>query len=95
MRRVHQATNLYSPGRMVTLVVQVIHFTVQEFNGECNACVLSRLSYAREGILEGYYNLRAWRGLYYGLDAQWIHHPGYNRDRGPVLVPGFRFHADV
>jgi hypothetical protein len=25
--RVHQATDLYSPGCMVTLVVQVIHFT--------------------------------------------------------------------
>ena len=53
-----------------------------------------RLNYAREDILEGYYTLHAWRGVYYSLDAQWIHHPGYNRDRGPVLVEALRMHVD-
>lgn len=53
-----------------------------------------RLNYAREDILEGYYNVHAWRGLYYALDGQWIHHPGYNRDRGPVLVEALRMHVD-
>jgi high affinity Mn2+ porin len=53
-----------------------------------------RLSYAREDIVEGYYNLHAWRGLYYALDGQWIQHPGYNRDRGPVLVEALRMHID-
>jgi hypothetical protein len=53
-----------------------------------------RLSYAREDILEGYYNVHAWRGVYYALDGQWIHHPGYNRDRGPVLVEALRMHVD-
>ena len=53
-----------------------------------------RLNYAREDILEGYYNVHAWRGLYYALDGQWIHHPGYNRDRGPVLVEALRMHID-
>jgi hypothetical protein len=53
-----------------------------------------KLNYAREDILEGYYNLHAWRGVYYALDAQFIEHPGYNQDRGPVLVESVRMHVD-
>jgi hypothetical protein len=53
-----------------------------------------RLNYAREDIVEGYYNLHAWRGVYYALDAQYIDHPGYNKDRGPVLVESVRMHVD-
>jgi carbohydrate-selective porin OprB len=53
-----------------------------------------KLNYAREDILESYYNLHAWRGLYYALDLQFIDHPGYNKDRGPVLVEAIRMHVD-
>ena len=53
-----------------------------------------RLNYAREDILESYYNLHSWRGLYYALDIQYITHPGYNQDRGPVLVESARMHVD-
>ena len=53
-----------------------------------------KLNYARENILEGYYNLHAWRGVYYALDAQFIDHPGYNKGRGPVLVEAVRMHVD-
>jgi high affinity Mn2+ porin len=53
-----------------------------------------KLNYAREDIVEGYYNLHTWRGVYYALDAQWIAHPGYNQDRGPVLVESVRMHVD-
>jgi carbohydrate-selective porin OprB len=53
-----------------------------------------RLNYAREDILEGYYNVHAWRGIYYALDAQYVTHPGYNQDRGPVLVESVRMHVD-
>ena len=53
-----------------------------------------RLNYAREDILEGYYNLHTWRGIFYALDAQYIAHPGYNQDRGPVLVESVRMHVD-
>jgi len=52
------------------------------------------LNYAREDILEGYYNLHTWRGVYYALDAQYIDHPGYNQDRGPLLVESVRMHVD-
>ena len=53
-----------------------------------------RLNYAREDIVEGYYNLHAWKGVYYALDGQFIAHPGYNEDRGPVLVESVRMHVD-
>jgi high affinity Mn2+ porin len=53
-----------------------------------------KLNYAREDILEGYYNLHAWRGVFYALDAQFVEHPGYNLDRGPVLVESVRMHVD-
>jgi carbohydrate-selective porin OprB len=53
-----------------------------------------KLNYAREDILEGYYNLHTWRGLFYALDLQYINHPGYNQDRGPILVESVRMHVD-
>jgi high affinity Mn2+ porin len=53
-----------------------------------------RLNYGRENIVESYYNLHAWRGLFYALDVQHINDPGYNRDRGPVWVFSLRGHVD-
>ena len=53
-----------------------------------------KLNYARENIVEGYYNLHAWRGVYYAFDLQYIDHPGYNQDRGPTLVESVRMHVD-
>jgi hypothetical protein len=52
------------------------------------------LNYSRENIVEGYYNAHLWRGVFGGFDVQHIDHPGYNRDRGPVLVPGVRVHLE-
>ncbi|MGP8259465.1 MAG: carbohydrate porin [Acidobacteriaceae bacterium] len=52
------------------------------------------LNYAREDIVEGYYTLHTWGGLFYALDLQYITHPGYNQDRGPVLVETVRMHVD-
>jgi high affinity Mn2+ porin len=52
------------------------------------------LNYGRGNIVESYYNAHVWRGIFAGVDLQHVDHPGYNRDRGPVLVPGFRFHLD-
>ncbi len=54
-----------------------------------------RLNYGRELILEGYYTYRIYRGVFASLVLQHIHNPGYNRDRGPVLVPALRLHADL
>ncbi len=52
------------------------------------------LNYGRENIVETYYNLHVWRGLFSAFDLQHVNNPGYNRDRGPVLVPSLRFHLD-
>jgi high affinity Mn2+ porin len=53
------------------------------------------LTYGREHILEGYYNAHLWRGFYISPDLQYITNPGYNRDRGPVLVGSLRLHVDI
>jgi len=52
------------------------------------------LSYGRENILEGYYNVHVWRGIFAALDLQHVTNPGYNRDRGPVVAPSVRFHLE-
>ncbi len=53
-----------------------------------------RLNYGRENIIETYYTLHAWRGAYPSIGFQYVDHPGYNRDRGPVLVPSLRLHLE-
>src|SRR5271165_3884352 len=52
------------------------------------------LRYGRENIVESYYTLHLWRGVYVAPGLQHIANPGYNRDRGPVLVPAFRLHVE-
>jgi len=52
------------------------------------------LRYGREDILESYYTVHVWRGIYLAPGVQHINNPGYNRDRGPVLVPSFRAHVE-
>ena len=52
------------------------------------------LNYGRENIVESYYTLHAWRGIFYSLDVQHIDNPGYNRDRGPAWVGSVRAHVD-
>ena len=53
-----------------------------------------RLNYGRENALETYYTLHAWRGAYPSFGFQYVKNPGYNRDRGPVLVPTLRLHLE-
>jgi high affinity Mn2+ porin len=52
------------------------------------------LRYGRENILETYYTVHVWRGIYLAPGLQHIVDPGYNHDRGPVLVPAFRAHVE-
>ncbi|HYL93336.1 MAG TPA: carbohydrate porin, partial [Alphaproteobacteria bacterium] len=54
-----------------------------------------RLTYAREDILETYYTAHFWRGVFASPLLQYVTHPGYNKDRGPVIVPGLRLHLDL
>jgi hypothetical protein len=53
-----------------------------------------KLNYGRENIVESYYDLHAWRGLFYAIDVQHVSDPGYNRDRGPAWVGSVRAHVD-
>jgi high affinity Mn2+ porin len=52
------------------------------------------LTYGPEKIFEGFYTAHVWRGLFASFDLQHVNNPGYNQARGPVLVPGLRFHVD-
>ncbi len=52
------------------------------------------LNYRREVIVESYYTAHLWRGVFASPDLQYVRNPGYNRDRGPVIVSGFRMHVD-
>jgi high affinity Mn2+ porin len=52
------------------------------------------LNYGRENIVETYYTLHVWRGIFTSIDAQHINNPGYNRDRGPVFASALRLHVE-
>jgi len=52
------------------------------------------LRYARENIVEQYYNVHIWRGAYAAEDVQVIANPGYNADRGPAWVLSLRGHLE-
>ena len=47
-----------------------------------------------EQIIETYYTAAVANFAHVSLDYQWINHPAYNRDRGPVSVFALRFHAE-
>jgi high affinity Mn2+ porin len=46
-----------------------------------------------EQIIESYYSAALFKFAHVSLDYQWINHPAYNRDRGPVSVIAVRLHA--
>ena len=47
-----------------------------------------------EEILEAYYDAGLAKALHLSLDAQFVRHPGYNRDHGPVPIGAVRLHAE-
>jgi high affinity Mn2+ porin len=47
-----------------------------------------------EQIIESYYSAAVFNFAHVSLDYQWINHPAYNRDRGPVSVIAVRLHAE-
>jgi len=58
-----------------------------------------RLNYGPERLLETYYNYQLSRHgaattVFVTADYQYIHNPGYNRDRGPASVPSLRVHLE-
>jgi high affinity Mn2+ porin len=53
-----------------------------------------KLNYSRENILESFYTVHAWRGIFPAFGLQYVVNPGYNADRGPVIVPTLRLHLE-
>ncbi len=78
----------------ITNAIGKDHQTYLKLGGQGFLLGDGRLNYAREDILEGYYNYHAWRGVFYAFDLQFVDHPGYNQDRGPALVETVRMHVD-
>jgi high affinity Mn2+ porin len=78
----------------VTNAISKVHQTYLADGGLGFLLGDGRLNYGRENILETYYTAHVWRGIYVAPGLQHINNPGYNRDRGPVLVPSFRLHLE-
>lgn len=53
-----------------------------------------KLNYGGEQIIEAYYSLHITKQVFLSPDYQFVMNPAYNKDRGPVHIIGFRFHAD-
>jgi high affinity Mn2+ porin len=53
-----------------------------------------RLNYAPEEVIETYYSVVLTKNLFLAADYQFIDHPGYNADRGPVSIGGLRVHFE-
>jgi len=51
-------------------------------------------SYGSETVMETYYDAQIVKGINAALDYQFIANLGYNADRGPVSVLGFRLHGE-
>lgn len=54
-----------------------------------------RLNYHPEEIVELYYNARLSSHFWLTPDVQHIGNPGYNADRGPVMVYSLRLHTEI
>jgi high affinity Mn2+ porin len=50
--------------------------------------------YMRENIAELFYEVKIFETLYATLDYQFVSHPAYNRDRGPVSLLAARVHIN-
>jgi high affinity Mn2+ porin len=48
-----------------------------------------------EDIVETYYEVALFAPAHLTLDYQWVHNPGYNRDRGPAPIVAVRVHAQL
>ena len=53
-----------------------------------------KLNYGAEAITELYYQAKLTTGFYLSADYQFVYHPAYNKDRGPVHVFAIRGHIE-
>lgn len=69
----------------------------QQFLADGGTGILSgdgALSYGGEEVMETYYSFQIREGINFSLDFQFINHPAFNTDRGPVPVFGARLHFE-
>jgi high affinity Mn2+ porin len=52
------------------------------------------LNYGRESVSETYDTAHLVGGPYLAAQLSFVNNPGFNRDRGPVVIPGLRAHID-
>jgi high affinity Mn2+ porin len=48
-----------------------------------------------ERIIETYYDVAIFDWAHVTLDYQWVQHPAYNEDRGPVSIGAVRLHMQL
>jgi high affinity Mn2+ porin len=53
-----------------------------------------QLNYGSENIVELFYSFNCFKYFYLSPDYQFVLHPGYNKDRGPVHFVALRIHAE-
>jgi len=70
------------------------HRTYLELGGRSFLLGDQGLSYGREKILEVYYNVPVKHGVFAALDVQRVWNPGYNQNRGPIIIFGVRLHLE-
>jgi high affinity Mn2+ porin len=54
-----------------------------------------KLNYATEQTIELYYSLNVWKKIFITPDYQFVNHPAYNKDRGPVHLVALRLHVEL
>lgn len=54
-----------------------------------------KLKYGSENIIEAYYSFNAFKGFFISPDYQFVSHPAYNKDRGPVSIAALRVHYQL
>lgn len=52
------------------------------------------LNYGLEQVVETYYDFAIYKTLHGAFDYQFVNHPAFNRDRGPVSILSARLHWD-
>jgi high affinity Mn2+ porin len=70
------------------------HRNYLEAGGEGFIIGDGRLNYATEQIIETYYQIKVAEHLFFTPDFQFVNHPAYNSDRGPVFIVGARAHVE-
>ena len=79
----------------VAAALNAISHVHQEFLAAGGTGILAgdgNLTYGFEELMETYYDFQIWEKLHGTVDYQFINHPAFNRDRGPVSVFTLRLH---